>query len=91
MLGLGLLMLGAILLDFGTTMTLVISQRAIYGLGADLRSRLNGLLIAAAFCGGAIGSALGAWAFAEGGWLLASAIGMAFPIVAFCYFLTEKR
>jgi len=86
-----LLGLAAILLDFGVTMTLVIAQRAIYGLGAELRSRLNGLFMATFFCGGAIGSAVGAWAFAEGGWLLASSLGLAPPVIAFLYFLTEKR
>jgi len=73
------------------TMTLVISQRAIYGLGADLRNRLNGLFMATFFLGGAVGSAVGAWAFAEGGWLFASAIGTVLPVLAFGYFLTEKR
>eukprot|EP00913_Durusdinium_trenchii_P027017 g25352.t1 len=76
---LALLLLGlaAIALDFGVSMTLVIGQRAIYGLGAELRSRLNGLFMATFFVGGALGSAVGAWAFAEGGWLLASGFGVA--------------
>lgn len=86
-----LLALGAIMLDFGVTMTMVISQRAIYGLGADLRARLNGLFMATFFMGGAVGSAVGAWAFAEGGWLLASTIGLVLAVVNFLYFLTEKR
>lgn len=86
-----LLTAAAILLDFGVTMTLVIGQRAIYGLGADLRSRLNGLFMATFFLGGAVGSAVGAWAFAEGGWLLASMIGLALPVINILYFLTEKR
>ena len=64
---------------------------AIYGIGAELRSRLNGIFMATFFCGGAIGSAVGAWAFAEGGWLLASSIGLALPVIALAYFLTERR
>ena len=88
---LALLTLAAILLDFGVTMTLVIGQRAIYGLGADLRSRLNGLFMATFFCGGAVGSAVGAWAYAEGGWTLASMIGLALPVIALAYSLTERR
>jgi predicted MFS family arabinose efflux permease len=88
---LALLTFAAILLDFGVTMTLVIGQRAIYGLGADLRSRLNGLFMATFFMGGAIGSAVGAWAFAEGGWLLASMLGLTLPALALAYSLTEKR
>lgn len=88
---LALLTLAAILLDFGVTMTLVIGQRAIYGLGADLRSRLNGLFMATFFCGGAVGSAVGAWAYAEGGWMLASMIGLALPVIALAYSMTERR
>ena len=90
-LALGLLTLAAILIDFGTTMALVIGQRAIFGLGHDLRARLNGLFMATFFVGGALGSAIGAWAYAQGGWLMASSIGIALPIIAFLYFLTEKR
>lgn len=88
-----LLLLGfaAVLLDFGVAMTLVISQRAIYSLGAELRSRLNGLFMATFFVGGALGSAVGAWAFAEGGWLFASTIGIALPVVALAYFLGERK
>ncbi len=81
----------AILLDFGVTMTLVTGQRAIYSLAPDLRSRLNGLFMASFFCAGAVGSAVGAWAFAERGWMLASMIGLALPLVALAYSLTEKR
>ena len=87
---LALLTIAAVLLDFGVAMTLVISQRAIYTLGADLRSRLNGLFMATFFVGGALGSAIGAWAFAEGGWMLASTIGVALSAVGFAYFLTER-
>ncbi|AYD03401.1 MFS transporter [Neorhizobium sp. NCHU2750] len=88
-----LILLGAaaVLLDFGVSMTLVISQRAIYSLGADLRSRLNGLFMATFFVGGALGSAIGAWAFAEGGWMLASVIGVALSAVALTYFITERK
>lgn len=90
-LALALLTVAAILIDFGVTTTLVIGQRSIYGLGASLRSRLNGLFMASFFVGGALGSALGAWAYAKGGWPLASSLGIALPIVGFLYFLTEKR
>ncbi|SFA93684.1 Predicted arabinose efflux permease, MFS family [Rhizobium sp. NFR07] len=88
-----LILLGAaaVLLDFGVAMTLVISQRAIYSLGAELRSRLNGLFMATFFLGGALGSAVGAWAFAQGGWLFASTIGIALPVVALAYFLGERK
>lgn len=85
-----LLTAGAILLDFGVAGNLVIGQRAIYSLGAEHRSRLNGLFMATFFASGAICSAVGAWAFARGGWGMASLIGLALPVVALVYFATEK-
>jgi predicted MFS family arabinose efflux permease len=91
MIALVLLATGAVMLDFGVTMTMVISQRAIYSLGADLRARLNGLFMATFFMGGAAGSAVGAWAFAEGGWMLASMIGLSLAVINFLYLLTEKQ
>jgi predicted MFS family arabinose efflux permease len=88
---LALLTLAAILLDFGVQASLVIGQRAIYTLGAEYRSRLNGLFMATFFAGGAVCSAVGAWAYARGGWGLASLIGLALPMVALGYFATERR
>jgi predicted MFS family arabinose efflux permease len=88
---LALLTSGAILLDFGVSSSLVIGQRAIYTLAAEYRSRLNGLFMATFFAGGAVCSAAGAWAYARGGWPLASWIGIALPLTALTYFATEKR
>ncbi len=85
-----LLTAGAILLDFGVSSSLVIGQRAIYTLGAAYRSRLNGLFMATFFAGGAVCSAVGAWAYARGGWELASRIGLALPLAALAYFATER-
>lgn len=85
-----LLTAGAILLDFGVQSSLVIGQRAIYTLGAEYRSRLNGLFMATFFAGGAVCSALGAWAYERGGWALASLIGGALPVAALLYFATER-
>jgi predicted MFS family arabinose efflux permease len=90
-LALALLVVAAILVDFGVQTNLVLGFRAIYGLGAETRGRLNGLYIASFFCAGAIGSALGAWAYAEGGWRLASAFGFACPTLALALFATELR
>jgi len=86
-----LLTAAAILLDFGVTTNLVCGQRAIYGLSPEHRGRLNGLFMATFFTGGAIGSALGGWAYATGGWNMAAWIGFSFPALAFLFFLTEGR
>jgi predicted MFS family arabinose efflux permease len=79
----------AVVLDFGVAANMTLGQRAIFGLGAELRSRLNGLYMATFFLGGAVGSALGAWAYAKGGWPLASWIGFALPAMALAWFATE--
>ncbi|MGO4766051.1 MFS transporter [Cupriavidus sp. 2KB_3] len=81
----------AILLDFGVSANLVVGQRAIFTLSAEHRSRLNGLYMAIFFVGGATGSWLGAWAFARGGWPLASWIGFALPALALLYFRTDRH
>jgi predicted MFS family arabinose efflux permease len=81
----------AILLDFGMTMNLTLGQRAIFVLGAEYRSRFNGLYMAAFFAGGAAGSALGGWAYAMGGWSLASWIGIIMPVAALAVLVTEWR
>lgn len=90
-LALAILVVAAIVLDFGVTTNLVLGQRAIFTLGAEFRSRLNGIYMATFFMGGAIGSAVGGWAYAVGEWGAASWIGFALPVAALLYFLTEKR
>ncbi|WP_343584027.1 MFS transporter [Herbaspirillum sp.] len=88
---LGLLLLAAILLDFAVSANLVLSQRAIYALGGEIRSRLNGLFMATFFAGGAAGSGLGGWIYAQAGWRGVAWLGFAFPCAALLYYLTELR
>ncbi|GIO99555.1 putative MFS-type transporter YdeR [Paenibacillus lautus] len=86
-----ILVIAAILLDMGVSANMVLGQRAIFALGAEVRSRLNGMYMAIFFAGGAIGSAVGGWAYAMGGWKAAMWVGVLFPIMALLYFFTEKR
>lgn len=86
-LSLALLTLAAIVLDYGGTANLITGQRAIFALDAEYRSRLNGLYMASLFLGGAACSALGAWAYAHGGWTLACWAGLVLPVVALAHFL----
>ncbi|MDG0873210.1 MFS transporter [Paenibacillus thiaminolyticus] len=88
--GIAILVVSAILLDAGVSANLVLGQRALFSLSPEIRSRLNGLFMAIFFFGGAIGSAIGGWAYATGGWSAALWIGVAFPIVAMLYFATER-
>ncbi|WP_407569056.1 MFS transporter [Deinococcus altitudinis] len=88
---LGLLVVMAIALDYGVTTNLTLGQRAIFMLSAEHRSRLNGLFMATFFIAGAVGSAVGGWAYTHGGWSLVAWIGTALPVAALLYFVTEKR
>jgi len=86
---LGLLVLASILLDMGVAANLVLGQRAIFALGAEVRSRLNGIFFALFFAGGAFGSAAGAWVFAHHGWGGALLAGLVFPAAALVYWVSE--
>ncbi|MDA2439550.1 MFS transporter [Bacillus cereus] len=88
--GIAVLVIAAILLDMGVSANLVLSQRLIFSLSPEIRSRLNGLFMAIFFLGGAVGSFIGGWAYALGGWNLTLWIGIAFPTIALLYFATEK-
>jgi predicted MFS family arabinose efflux permease len=78
-------------LDMGVTANLVLSQRILFALGSEARSRLNGMFIAAFFLGGAAGSAVSSLAFVKGGWPLTTATGFAFALAAFAFYLTEPH
>ncbi|CAN7368818.1 MFS transporter [Pseudoduganella sp. LjRoot289] len=83
------LTVASIVLDMGVAANLVLGQRAIFNLGAEVRSRLNGLYFAVFFAGGALGSAAGGWVYASYGWHAALLTGAAFPGLALLYWLTE--
>lgn len=82
---LAMLVVASIVLDMGVAANLVLGQRAIFALGAEVRSRLNGLFFALFFAGGALGSALGGWVYASYGWKAAMVLGAALPTLALLY------
>jgi predicted MFS family arabinose efflux permease len=88
---LAMFVIAAITLDMAVSGNLVLSQRAIYSLGGEIRGRVNGVFMAVFFIGGAIGSALGGWAYAYGDWMFASAFGLSMGVVALLYYFTEKN
>ena len=85
------LVVAAILLDFGVSANLALGQRAIFLLPPEYRGRLNGMFMATFFLGGALGSAVGAWGFAQGGWALSAWIGFSLPVAALLYAATERK
>jgi predicted MFS family arabinose efflux permease len=86
-----LLVLAGLLLDSGVQCNMVVGQRAIYSVGAEVRSRMNGIYMAIFFFGGALGSALAGYAFAHGGWVPVTWIGFVFPVIGLLYYATEFR
>jgi predicted MFS family arabinose efflux permease len=62
------LVLGVVALDLGQQMMQVANQTRIFGLGAQVRSRLNTIYMTMYFTGGAAGSALAGFAWARWGW-----------------------
>jgi predicted MFS family arabinose efflux permease len=88
-LSLAMLVVAGIVIDFGVQANVVLGYRALFVLGAESRSRLNGLYMTTFFLAGAGGSALGGWAFAHGGWPWAASIGIALPVPALLYLATE--
>jgi predicted MFS family arabinose efflux permease len=79
----------AIAIDFGVQGNVVLGYRALFILGAEQRGRLNGLYMTTFFLAGAMGSAVGAWAYAHGGWSLAAWIGGLLPVASLIYLATE--
>ncbi|OUJ01063.1 MFS transporter [Acetobacter cibinongensis] len=84
------LAVAGVVIDFCITANLVLGQRVLFVLAPEHRARLNALYMALFFVGGALGSAVGGWAYAHGGWALASTFGAALPALAFIVCLTEK-
>jgi predicted MFS family arabinose efflux permease len=85
------LVVAAIAIDFGVQANVVLGYRSLFALGAESRSRLNGIYMTTFFLAGAAGSAIGGWAYANGGWTLVSWIGMALPLLALIYLATDSE
>jgi predicted MFS family arabinose efflux permease len=90
-LSMAVLVVAAIAIDFGVQANVVLGYRALFALGAESRSRLNGLYMTTFFLAGAMGSAIGGWAYANGGWTLVSWIGIALPLAALIYLATDTE
>ncbi|NUU76173.1 MFS transporter [Paenibacillus xylanilyticus] len=86
-----LLVIVAITLDMAVSGNLVLGQRIIYSLANEARGRVNGIFMSIFFIGGAIGSSLGSWSYASGGWSLTTLIGLIMPLLALGYYFTEKK
>ncbi len=84
------LVVAGIAIDLGVQGSMVIGQRAIYGLNPNMRSRINGIYIAIFFLGGAVGSSIASPVYSAFGWPGICIIGMAMPLAALAFYATEK-
>ena len=62
------LVAGVLLMDLGAQTVQVAAQAEVLSLLPDARSRLNTIYMVSRFGGGALGSAIGAWAWSLAGW-----------------------
>jgi len=85
------LAVAAVLVDIGLVTNFVLSQRAIYGMRPDARSRIGGLFTAIFFTGGAAGSLAATASLATGGWQLTATLGAGLASAALLVYATELR
>jgi len=80
--GLGWLIAGMVVLDFGNRAGLVGNQARIYALRPEARSRLNTVFIGSYFLGGAAGAALGSYGAHRAAWIGLAAVGALLALAA---------
>lgn len=76
-----LLALAGVLLDLAVQSHQVFSQREIYGLRADARSRINTVFMTSVFLGGSIATAVSGSVHDSYGWTGVTLLGAALPLV----------
>lgn len=76
------LVVGVLLLDFGTQSALISHQHLVYALEPAARSRLNTVFMTGMFLGGALGSAGATAAWMQGGWMAVGLFGVALGAMA---------
>jgi predicted MFS family arabinose efflux permease len=88
LIGLGV---GVVLLDLGVQANQVTNQTRIYSLAPQMRNRLNTVYMATYFAGGALGSALGVFAWSRAGWAAVSAVGGVLALATVILFVVGRR
>ena len=87
----GILTCAGVILDAAVTANMILTQRAIFSLGNEIRTRINSLYMAFIFMAGAAGSTIGGWAIAAGGWPLAALAGCFITAASFLYALFSRH
>ncbi len=84
------LIVGVILLDLGTQGNQVASQSRIYSLLPAARNRLNTIYMVLYFCGGSLGTVLGAYAWGIAGWHGVCAVGCLLLVIAIGFYVINS-
>lgn len=90
-LGIGVFVLSTMLLDGGVQANLAFSQKALFDLAPEHRSRMNAMFIAGAFLSASVGSALAPLAYAFAGWKLVALLGVLPPCAVLVIYLADHR
>jgi predicted MFS family arabinose efflux permease len=90
-LGLFLLIIGVLVMDACVQGAHVTNQSIIYDLLPEARSRLTTVYVTTMFAGGAVGSAVGAQAYAHWGWTGATLVAALFPALGLLCWLATGR
>ncbi|MCJ1333622.1 hypothetical protein MMC10_010322 [Thelotrema lepadinum] len=68
----------AVAIDIGLQTAQIANRSAIYGIRADARNRVNTAYMLSVFCGQLMGTAVGNYIFAEGGWIKSGSANVGF-------------
>jgi predicted MFS family arabinose efflux permease len=90
-LGLVLLVVGVLGMDAGVQANLLISNSVIYELLPQARSRITAVFMTTMFLGGALGSVVGAHAYAAWGWTGATGSAAVFTLIGALAWLATAR
>lgn len=84
------LVIGVILMDVGVQMGHVSNQTRVFSLLPGAQSRLNTVYMVAYFCGGSIGSYLGAWGWQLAQWHGVCLVGLSLTGLLTLYFMLTR-
>lgn len=82
--------LGYALINLGLAMVHTANQGIIFRLRPDAKSRINSIYMTSYFIGGAAGSALGSYAWNQGGWTASCLTGIGLVSLAACFALIDR-
>ncbi|MGI8890239.1 MAG: MFS transporter [Chthoniobacterales bacterium] len=77
----------ALLIDAAIQLNQITSQKIIFEISDEARSRVNSIYLTTMFVVGASGSLIGSASFEAGGWLFAAGIGAAISVISLTVFL----